>query len=111
MNSLQTHSFVVSHPADDLRALCLVLITSPEGKTTVKLRNHSALAVPYRTALVPEQPQAAMPPMVAPGPGSSCAIASGVLGENIVGDNATTTDREEHLDTLVLQVGVDVLPG
>lgn len=43
----RTDSFVVSHPADDLRARWRVLMTSPDGRTTVRFRNHSALAVPY----------------------------------------------------------------
>lgn len=100
-------SFVVSKPAEDLRARLRVLMTSPDGRTTVckkcvrfimvlrtlrakstRLRNHSAFAVPYRTAfadlllvnvvakmlqvyLLPEQPVLIMPPMVAPGAGSS----------------------------------------
>lgn len=67
--SAPMNSFVMSNPADDLRERCRVLITSPFGKTTVcttfrntiyarlallvrtAFRNHSLLAVPYRTAL------------------------------------------------------------
>ena len=33
--SAPTNSFVVSNPADDLRERRLVLITSPDGRTTV----------------------------------------------------------------------------
>lgn len=35
------------------RARLRVLMTSPLGRTTVMFKNHSALAVPYRTAFVP----------------------------------------------------------
>jgi hypothetical protein len=68
--SAPMNSFVVSNPADDLRERRLVLITSPDGRTTVyrraqhsclagrerltAFRNHSPLAVPYRTALAIE---------------------------------------------------------
>jgi hypothetical protein len=36
-----------------------------------KFKNHSALAVPYLTALVPLHPVPHIPPIVAPGPGSN----------------------------------------
>lgn len=71
--SAPINNLVVSNPAEDLRARLRVLITSPEGSTTVYLmepfspmrelggkmrhglrtmfKNHSALAVPYLTAL------------------------------------------------------------
>ena len=101
--SAPTNNLVVSNPALDFlhsqkhepsclsnilfspkthRARFRVLMTSPLGRTTVIFRNHSALAVPYRTALVPlprrlasgNQPQdrtclhpvLIMPPIVAP---------------------------------------------
>lgn len=102
--SAPMNNLVVSNPALDFRARWRVLITSPEGSTTVymlisisltasppsprapqqirkvqkdlggkrtKFKNHSALAVPYRTALVPLHPVPHIPPIVAPGPGSS----------------------------------------
>jgi hypothetical protein len=69
--SAPINSFVVSNPADDLRERRLVLITSPDGRTTVysktqhsllvgrerltAFRNHSLFAVPYRTALAIER--------------------------------------------------------
>ena len=66
--SAPTNNFVVSNPAADLRARRRVLITSPDGRTTVcrefsvriargqqggltAFKNHSPFAVPYRTAL------------------------------------------------------------
>lgn len=64
-----------------------MVVRTPKAKIT-RLRNHSAFAVPYRTAfaellllnvvakmlqayLLPEQPVLIMPPIVAPGAGSS----------------------------------------
>lgn len=44
--SAPINNLVVSNPAEDLRALCRVLITSPDGSTTVTFKNHSAFAVP-----------------------------------------------------------------
>ena len=71
--SAPINNFVVSNPADDFLARRRVLMTCPEGRTTVydekgsakvyqhellnsptRLRNHSALAVPYLTALAVE---------------------------------------------------------
>lgn len=74
-------SFVVSKPAEDFRERLLVLMTSPDGSTTVcegrikktyicttakpkvskqreltALRNHSPFAVPYRTAFARMKP-------------------------------------------------------
>lgn len=66
------------------------------GKRPTKFKNHSPLAVPYLTAfavqgvcfsghllshghVLPLQPVAIMPPIAAPGPGSSCAVSNVVV--------------------------------
>lgn len=77
------NNFVVSKPTADFLARLRVLITLPFGSTTVTFKNHSARAVPYRTALaiggssisypyrrvvainlLPEQPVPIIPPIV-----------------------------------------------
>ena len=58
------------YPALVFFALFAVYITLPLAKTTSKLTIQS-LTVPYLKAFVPEQAVLIMPPIPAPGPGST----------------------------------------
>mmetsp|Transcript_11009 Transcript_11009/g.36191 ORF Transcript_11009/g.36191 Transcript_11009/m.36191 type:complete len:496 (+) Transcript_11009:321-1808(+) len=68
--SLPISSRVRSYPAALLRARDAVLTMRPSESTAVMEMTLSRI-VPYRTAVLPEQRQAHIPPMLAPGPGSS----------------------------------------
>mmetsp|Transcript_6643 Transcript_6643/g.14545 ORF Transcript_6643/g.14545 Transcript_6643/m.14545 type:complete len:282 (+) Transcript_6643:578-1423(+) len=63
-------SRVMSYPAADFRALDPVWIIEPSASTAVRLSTLSRIE-PYLTAVDPLQRQAHIPPMEAPGPGSS----------------------------------------
>ena len=68
--SLPRNSFVTSYPADDFLAREPVSRTVPSARTAVSPSTLSRI-VPYLTDVVPDAPQAAMPPIVASAPGST----------------------------------------